>query len=450
MAIDATLMKREVDLVVAEGQANTHYRIECQIQAAGVWYNPFRLDLYSISRNYEVAWSEELVISFLIGLGTYTYRLIPNRTNLLVELRFIPLGEGSIKQRSDKRTQVLRYRGFIINQDNQALVGKQSQATNEDSLNRVAPISVEMQLLTETAYRVNMSSTGRCYRDMNPMDAVVALFTESVSSIGGNDSQRILGVDVVPGYNLEKRKTVVIPHGTRLNQVPLLVQEKEGGLYPTGVGRFLQDQRWWVYPLYDTERVNKKLRRLVVYNIPSNRMDGAERTYRLTDTQLIVLATGDASALDPSLFEQMNTGNGLRFTDARKLMTSFGVTKENRLLFDRASNLFEVAGNQLATEANNVQWAGPATGNPFKHYSTLAKNKGQTVAMTWRYGDTDLLVPGMPVEFHTVAEDKVVSYRGVLLAAHEQRVPAESGSVVQRHSSSVDMKLFINTDDPVI
>jgi len=448
MAVDATLMFREVDLVSQSGMSNSHFRIDCQLLVNGKWLTPHRLDLYTQERNYEASWGEELLINITLGLGTYTYQVLQFRDNLVAELKFVPLTENSDEQRSDINTQVVRYRAILIDQDNQALTGKHSQATTEEALNQAGLKEIQLQLLTETNYRMNMIPTGRLFRQVKPMDAVVSLLTESIAKVKGNGDQQILGINVTEGHNPEPRKVINLAHGIKMTQVVSHVQDQEGGLYPTGCGCFIQDQYWWVYPLYDTDRVNKQLKTLTVYNVPSDRLDGAERTYRETSNQVIVLATGDASALDPSLFEKLNQGNGLRFTDARKLIGGFAALKDNRMLFDRASNVFEVAASKLKTEFNNIAWTEDrSTANPFKHYSEMAKRNGRYVTMTWRHGDCDLLKPGMPVKFSTVHENQMRTYNGVLLGVQEQRIPAEAGAVSRRHPSSVILRLFINPEE---
>jgi len=445
MAVDATMMFREVDLVAKAGQGAALYRIDCQILADGKWYTPYKLDLWMQERNYQTDWGEGCMVSIMIGLGTYTYQLAKNRDNLIVDLKFVPVMENSGSQRSDLKARIYRYRAIIMNQMDPTLSNKQSQASNEEALNRL-PQQVQLQLMSETNYRLSMVSTGRIFRQVAPLDAVYALLTEAMQKVGGNNDEKLKGINVAPGYNTQKRNILTVPQGTLLKRVTHYVHEEEGGLYPTGVNCFIQDQYFWIYPLYNVENTNKQLKTLKVYNVPSNRLDGAERTYRLTDNQVIVLATGDATSLNQSLNDKLNAGNGVRFADARKLLDGFAVTKDNRLLMDRATNMFETVGTKLATAFNNVSWAGAPTGNPYVHYSELASKQGQQVTMTWRYGDSDLLFPGMPVEFSTVIDDKMHTYRGVLHRVNEQRLPAQDGAVADRHPSSINLTLFINTE----
>ena len=170
----------------------------------------------------------------------------------------------------------------------------------------------------------------------------------------------------------------------------------------------------------------------------------------MTENRVIVLATGDAKANNISNFNQLNGGNGLRFADARKLLGDFAVAKDNRMLIDRATNMFEFVSSAMDGEFNNVQFSDtPVSANPFRHYSSMAASDGQMVAIEWKHGDADLLRPGMPVQYRTIDGDLIVDYQGILQGVHEQRVPAEAGAVATSYPSIVRLKIFLNTKEPL-
>lgn len=444
MAVDATMLFREVDTIASEGLNRSNYNISCSILAGGEWITPLRLNLESLERDFERGFADVRVIEFLMALGDYTYKLIPNRDNLLIDLKFTPMFEAGGGQ-ADEEIRTLRFRGILIDQDNQAMAGKHSQATDAAALDRLPPRSVQLQLVDEASYQVLMLTLNPNFRKISPMDALRAILTMSMDFVKGSDTQRILGINTVPGFNTEPRNQITIPHGTPLKQIPDLLQNQDGGVYATGLGCYLQNQYWYLFPLYDTTRFIKTPRSLTVLNVPSNRYFGAERTYRTTNQQIIVLATGNVAVLDTTAFDYLNAGNGLRFADARRLLTTFGVTDNNRMLIDRASNLFEVSAEKMKTDVNNFRWSDDRiTSNPFKHYTAIAQKKGAYVNVEWMHGDSNLLYPGMPVKFLTVQDNALKTYEGVLLGLHQQRIPAEIGAVAIRYPSKVTLKLFLD------
>jgi hypothetical protein len=438
---------REVDYIVAQGESASHVRLSCRIRAGREWIDPQLLELSSLERDYEDGYADLRVIQVLIGAGTYAYRLLPNRDELWVDLTATPLHENSTRTRSDRPTVSKRYRAVLMEQDNPGLVGRTPQASSEADLNLTAPKTVQLQLLDEGVHQVRMLTVGRVYRNTTPLNALASLLTETTQLLSVNNQQAIQGVEAAPGFNQTPRAQIVIPHGTPLTKVPTLLQNEEGGIYGTGLGCYLQAGIWHLFPAYDLQRYRTTPKVLTILNVPPNRYRGAERTYRVTTNQVVAVAAGDMSSLDVGLATQLNEGNALRFSDARKLL-SFAETKGNRTLLKRAENLFEVAGPVLKTGLTNARWAAErSTANPFKFYSQMAQRNGQYLSVQWLHGDAELLYPGMPVKFMTNADGKLVTLHGTLLGVHEQRLPGNAGSGIQNYPGMVTLKLFLSRNE---
>lgn len=443
MAVDSTLLLREVDAIVNTGQGVSHYRLTTVIKAGTEWVVPTRLDLYSLERDYEGSYGDTLVLEMLLGLGTYAYRIYPNRDSLFVDITATPLYENTATQRSDIPTRVRRYRAILMDQDNPGLVGRSPQASSEQDLNMTGPKKLTLQLVDEGLYQSRMITVGRLYRKSTPMNALRSLLTETTQLVDGKDQQQILGVNAVEGHNTVVRDHVIIPHGTPLFRVPSLLQEQEGGLYATGIGCYLQNRYWHLFPLYNTKRFDQSSYTLTILNVPPNRYYGAERTYRRTDRQVVIVTAGNMSAQDDGRYQQLNEGNAVRFTDARRLLT-FGESQNNKTQLHRRENVFEFEGPTMDGGLSNARWGEQrATANPFPHYTQMAQRSGRYMMVEWLHGDSSLLVPGMPVKFMTAADDKLKVFYGVLLGIHEQRVPSEPGVDSKQYPASLRLKVFL-------
>lgn len=446
MAVDTTLLMREVDNIVNRGQGLTHYKLKCRIRAGTQWLDPISIASFSLERDYENNAGDGILVELTVGKGDFAYTIIPNRDELWVELTSEPLFENSDVRRTDTPTRTRRYRALLVDNENPGLTGRQAQESSAADLNRTAPKVVQFQLMDEGFYQARMVSVGRLYRNEVPAVALRSLLTETQSLVTGADSQKIHGVDLAGGYNQTVRDHLILPHGTPLLKAPSLFQNHEGGIYPTGLGCYLQSGYWYMFPLFNLRRHETTPRVLTVVNVPSNRYMGAERTYRKTVNQVVIVAAGGASSRDAGLSGQLNQGNALRFTDARKLLTWVD-HGNNKAVSDRGSNLFEVEGAVLKSGMSNARWAEErATSNPFKHYTSLASRRGQYVAVEWQYGDSELLYPGMPVKYLTNVDNEVRTLYGVLLGVHEQRLPQENGVVHSRFPASLTLKLFIERE----
>lgn len=443
MSTDNTLINTEMNEVRTNGKG-AHYYIKVQLLVNKVWVTPLKMDLYSVDRDYELGYADIRVLSFMMLLGTYTFDVLPYRNDIQVDVTYVPVGETGSGQLTNQRAFTRRYKGMLMDPSDATLSTNISNQGNRTALDNQPPKQVEIQLVEECMYDLQMRTVGSKFRGMTPYDVLMTILTATQGYMEGKDEKRILGVNPVGTPNTTSRTQIVIPHGTKIGKVPNILQNDEGGVFSAGLGVYLQDQYWYVYPLYDTAHASKQKKTVTIYAVPADRYDGSEKTYRETDNRLIILASGDVQSLNISDNTQVQSGNGLRFLDATKLLNGFAVNNGNRMLIDKASNLFEFAAKKITDGINNIQWsAKPISGNPFVHYSAMARMNGRIVTVMWRHGDGDLLDPGMLVEFFAVAEGKINKYKGVLLGTRENRTAAEPGMNVTRHPGIVDLKLFI-------
>lgn len=456
MAVDNTLLMREVEDIRDNGLGNSAWRIDMQMLVKdNHWVKPFKVELEHLSRDYanKDQFSDRRMVQFTMQQGDFQYDVIPNRDNLLVELAYVPLKYNSSSPDPARKTEVKRYRAILMTEANNAVTNKNAQTSSREALNQLSMISVAVQLIEEAAYRINMMSYGNGLRQCTTMMAIQEVLGSTITTVGTQVSKTVQGINFQEGYNTSIRTAMDFPDGILLKDIPHYIHEQEGGVYPTGFGRYFQDGYWYIYPLYDSTRYRKNTRVLKVINVPNDRYQGAERTFKVDEQHVTVLATGDASSLDHGLADNLKQGNGLRFGDVTKLLGEFGTAKDNRTLIDRASNIYEVSTGLLETGMNNVRWAyDRATSNPFKQYSEMARRRGMALKLQWYHGDSDLLYPGMPVKFITINDNNVETYNGVLLGVDEQRSQPDANVEITSHVGIVTLGLFINRKegDPII
>lgn len=443
MSTDSTLLMREVQDIIENGEGHYNYLMDVSIRVGKEWIKPIRLDTTFLSRDYSNGQLGDIrTIEFLLGYGDLVLGLIPNRDNLLVDLTEIPLMESNSARDWDKRSVTKRYRGILNLSpgDDATLTSKHSQLTSREALNQVSLVPVQIQLVEELIYKYLMVTIGETYRQMTTKDVFVYQ-TKKTNDLLGVD----LPIDFADGYNPDIKHQIPIPDGLPLKNLGHYLQENEGGIYPTGFGRYIQDERMYVYPLFDTTRYRKNTLSLNIINVPNDRYQGAEKTFKISNKHITILATGDASSLDNNLAQSLQVGNGLRWGDASKIFQNFSISKDNRMLVDRATNISEVVVKPLETGVNNVRWAKDRmSSNPYLHYTELARLQGLQIDLQWVHGDSNILIPGMPVRFMTISDNLVKTYHGVLLGVGERRTTSDSGAVVHRHVGIVNLSIFVN------
>lgn len=449
MSVDSTLLMKEVERVQKFGDTFFNTRMDIRIYANKKWMTPIRFDYYQLHRDYSNNQLGDIrMVEFLMLLGDYTFDLMPYRDNIMVEVTEQPLLETNSERDWNGTLTTRRYKGILnmAEGDNSVLENKQSAMTNKEAMNQVGMRPVQLQLVEDLIYRMMMVSVGKTLRRTTTIDALVSLYTEYGAALGGTDDTRFLGkATIPPGWNTEVRHQIPFPDGMLLKDVPRYLQNEEGGVYPTGLGRYIQNRVLYVYPLFDTTRYRKNTKVLNVINVPNDRYRGGEKTFLNSAKSITVLATGKNKVTDDGIASKIQNGNGIRFGDATKLLEGFSVIKDGRMLTDRASNIYDVVAEPLANGINNIRWAvDRMTGNPYRQYTEMAQKSGQQLEIEWEKGYAELLEPGMPVKYQVIDGDTVKTYYGVLLGVTETRGPTDGAAVTAKFGTTVKLAMFLS------
>lgn len=453
MAVDSTLLMQEVATVIDQGQGDSNRMFTFQIKAGDTWLTPLRIESVRKIRAYaDNQFADIYLLEAKFFAGVYAFDLVKNRDALIAEVTSTELQPGSSAPVADKESVTRRYVAVLATINDNAATNKHSQLNSREALDQaMPPVDALLQLIDECTYKAMMLSGGANYRNMVPMDALFAEYTALFKAMSRKDTERVLDIRITPGFNPTRRTNVIIPHGMHWKDMVFHLHEKEGGLYASGVGRYLQDQILYIYPLYDTVQYRKNSRVLSVINVPNDRYKGGEKTYKVDDQSVTIICTGEAALNDRSFFDKLTNGTGSRFMDANMLLGNLGLVKDGKVLVDKASNLFEVAVDALSEAKSNIQWAAKrVTGNSYLEFSKLASKQGQDLEIEWTHSNIDLLEPGMAVKYQTVDGDTVESYYGVLLGAEELRAPAGDGVINTRFpgKAKLTIRMIRRVNDP--
>lgn len=446
MSYDATLLNKAAERVITEGDGYYNVKTLINIKANNRWIKPQRLDYLHLVRDYSLAMGDVRQVECLMLLGEYTYDLLPYRDNLIVDLTEIPLMDGQSTRNWDRRAGTKRYKAIIDMQgtDNTVLTNKSAAMTDKRQMDMIGMKSVVLTLIDEVCYKLMMVTIGTTLRQMTTLDMLIWIHNYYFKKLFDGSNTRVESTNIWrQDFNPDIQHQIAFPDGLPLKDVPKFLQNDEVGVYPTGLGRYYQDSRFYVYPLFDFTRYRKNARVLNIINMPNERFQGTEKTFLVTPNSVTIIATGNIKGDDLTTGNRIQYGNGVRFGDAKTLLTQ-GLTKDNRLLLDRATNLYEVAGDPLAGGLNNVQWASERfSANPYKHYTEMAQQQGQSVNVQWFRGNVDLLDPGMPTRYQVLDGDTVRTYYGTLLGVNDNRIPTDPGNNVSKYDGIATLSLHL-------
>ena len=445
MEIERTALMREIEAITSQPVDNlTYYHWRCEILANEKVVVPLKLISIDFIRDYAGAFGDEIYLELFIGAGTYSHLVYPFKEDLRVTLIRDPIGRVDTDADVDKQSESFTFRAAVNKEASSVIEGETRYGSNAFTGDLTDILYVKFQAVDPLLEQLRMQTTGGVMRDTTTADALKYILTDVSAKIDLDEENKIHGVDMYEPSNKEPQKHIVIPHGTKLVDVPDYLQQKCSGIYNAGLGFYLQHRNWFVYPLFDFQRFDKSLKTLTLINVPKNRMPGIEATYRKTTNQVIALCTGSVRHRDDSERQQLNEGNGIRFLDARKVMDGFAAVEGNRMQVQRGENNSEFVGAQRKTGLNNVQTTPTAiTSNPFQELSRLARRSGAMLQCEWQNSSYEDIYPGMPVKYMYAVNGEVQEVMGVVLGAHHY-VETTPGPTARRYLCTTVLTLCVD------
>lgn len=453
MNIQDSPIYKEILRIFGDGAKPINYMWSCQIHANGQVIDPYVVRDITIKRNYhEGYYSDEMLIEVDMRPGDYDFLLWPYKDALEITLKRTPLAESTGSQTLDQAVQTQRYRAIplqmasgLIQQDNIA-------SGNKNTADNLTIKTAQFQLIDLVIERIRMMSMGCVIRNSTPADAIGGLLKLYSDQTNVDKDISVQGVDIAPGSNAQSRTHIVLPHGTKVVDMPLYIHKYCGGVFATGFCTFLQNRIWYVFPPYDLQRYHNttKAKTLTVVNLPKNRLPSVERSYRVTDTQVVILANGETKHVDNSEFKAANDGNGVRFTLADNVMNSFITVDNNRAITSRNNNNVEAIFEQRPTGLNQVTISNARiTSNIPYEKSKLAYRAGAFVAVSWEQALQEVIYPGMPLKYIYEQSGQINELYGCVVGAQYFVTKLNKNMLGERFQCNSALMLFIEKADPL-
>lgn len=444
MEITTSSLYREIEGVLANTNIVNTFRWDAEIHANGITFNPLKIISIDKPLDYEHNYGDEIIIRLAIPGGTYVKRVFPFQNNLEITLYKIPVKPVTDTANVDEETEVERFTAILINKTNPALEGNGNNNPSEEALNLTNIFEIDFQLINKSLEKLRLITVGGIYHDVTSEDVIKAVLTKESASVSIDKNKTPMGVDMIPANNTAKRKHIVIPHGTKLVDIPNYVHSKCGGVYNAGMSYYFQKDFWYIYPTYNTKRYNEAKKTLTVINVPPDKLPGVEVTYRKYGSNLTIIATGEVKFKDDTNLMQLNTGNGIRFSDANKFMNGYVEVKDNKATISRGANNTEFISEERKNKNNNVLMSPNAiNANPYVEYSELARKQGSLITMTWENSNDSLIFPGMLVKIMYLEGSDIKELYGTLLNVHHYTYLKEPGLLAGRHVTNSAITVFV-------
>ncbi len=431
MSFDNSTITKEISQIQAN-IAPREYMYSGTIHANDVDYPILKIKSYIRLRDYANNKSDKVELVATIGIGTYNNVVRRNRGALEITIRRSEATSAGSVEFVGGDVSVERFIAVPPEEPEKSMYDSLSVDTKEEDADKLAVIDVSFELTNPTIMRMRGITVGGLYTSKDVGQLLLTLMTAFSRGLEVDTIKDVKGVDLIPGYNTTPRKSFEIPHHINLLDLPSYVHKNCGGVYSAGLGWYLQDYLWYIYPLYDTTRFDKERSTLTVILLPENKQPFIKNSFKQTDTQLSVIITRAPRVFDDTEAFQLNAGNGVRFADASKVMSGFGNASDNKYTVEKQQNVYEVVANNRTDGLNLAPIANDnLSDNPFVEYSRLARGKTVHVQFEWLYSDDRLLYPGMPVRIIRWVKENIKEEYGTLLGSESFNLLADNAQTDQ-------------------
>lgn len=370
-------------------------------------------NLHRLSK-FNTAMADHLFVDLMMIKSEYFKLIGANRRLLQLHLTRTPNSIAGTNSRvGNAVTEV--YNAYLTENSSEAIETRSGQLTGNytDDLGELVEIDVQLVELGLSEFR--LWDIGGVYRNVTIGNLLQGLMSQPLKAKGPNGSPGY-NVTLYPPDNKEIYYQLVVPNGVGLSDLPGWVQ-KQWGVYSSGLGYYLYQGMWYLYPLYDTSRYAKAKKRLTIVNVPSNEMHGNTHSYVLENDELFILATGKTKHEDTADRLMDLSGTGFKAAKMDNLVDKFHDSANGETIVPKGRNLMAVSFEQREGELTHIKAVnGLFTSNVWEASSNSIVNMGNIVVVAWENSNPSLLYPGMPIRFTYKYRGVAYALNGALLA----------------------------------
>lgn len=444
MEIESTPLFLEATRIMQSGQTNTNFGWRAIVDYGdNQLYVPLKVISVNNIRNYVDAYTDEMTITLLVPLGAYARRIYPNRARLQITLTKIYITETGGAVRADDPSDNEVYSAILLGDTLAPTEMQGAESVDEFSLDLKQVLEIHFQLFNKSMEQIRFMIVGGIFRRTKVDTLLRSILTKESSKADVDNQRAIEGIDLSPISNKDTKEQIVITDGTKLVDVPDYLQ-KRIGIYSSGLGNYIQNRHWYLFPLFDTNLFQDRQNTLTIIVLPKNKFTNIERTYSKRGDCLTILMTSETGFQDDSGAEYINDGNGARFTDAAKVLTDSVTIKNNKAVISRKRNNNEFITDTKPDGLNHTPIPNERiTSNPFVITSRLNNRRGGYFKGVWQNSDPKLITPGMVTRLIYSDLKEIKEFYGVVHKT--DNISHMQGDInANRYSNQSVLTVFVN------
>ncbi len=390
-----------------------------------------------ITSDYVANISEIIAIEFHMLYGDFYKNVLPEKHNL----------EFTLVNKVHNIQTSIRYK-FALTSHKENTNTSNLNNTSLKDLNKTALAIVKGQCVDrfiETFRTLTTFGVFRSAKGAKVQDVISVLFKEQFDKVKINNYPKKKKLSMIPPNNERAYKQIVIPDNTRIVNLPTFLQDNDYGVYNAGIGTFLQmveekKDVWtpffFVYPLYDTGKILKTSKKLVVIAASTNIYTGIDRTFMVEGDVVKIIGNPDAQIMDVRDDVVMNKGIGYKALESDSVMTR--TPKVNGCLVCTNPDEFRVdISNDSREDSVNFRPDVGITNNHYREKQNILQDLGNPIIVKWKFSNPSLIIPGMSVTYiYETKEGPVKSMTGQVIGMH-------SGTDVSKKARVTMLNLFL-------
>lgn len=394
-----------------------------------------RVDSFEIVRDYQIGFIDNFIIKCQLTRRMYNEIVWPSRNNIKVRLTATQVTEqqhgkvliGAIKEYREYKGLILNPVEMTQSTEDASTIFDNGRAGDEKIL-----MDLQVQVIPIFAEELYKMTYGGIFTT-EPWRLLRNMLQEAMWMVSKEMPD---GVDFIEPDVNSKILEILIPHGTRVIDLPRYIQKNWYGIYRDGIGSYIADRHWFIYPLYRIGRWDKEKHKITMSILPQAFMIKNLRSYHVNVGEVNIICSADTGQFDEVVSNSYNYGDGYTVFDGEKLAQD---------AVEWGGGIVKVDGRKARKEIVKYPDQGKKNYLPMadQHVvesdidvkTNISARQGIVIKCTWEHSHPFLLHPGMPVKVVFFKAAVKYTVEGNILS-EAVSVSLESGPSIRRHFST--------------
>lgn len=444
LSIHDTPFKAEVGAVTSRGGSSPCFSFDLEFIIGGIAYRPYTITGIDEINDFIGDYYPILAVTFQTSIAIKE-KMIEASASIEAILKRYEIGrETPYNVQALRNPTMTRYKAKLYVEESDHVSQNNPAINNEDYTANKTMVEVKVQLVEAGFEKLAARHVGGNYNNISGSKLIRHLVDFHANRDNDDVASMLTGVDMAPSSNEEVRSYILLEHGTSLVEAMHSINQNCGGIYPTGFSYFIHRNTWYVFPPYALKRFTENRQKLVVVNLPKNRVPGLERTYDITPSLITVLATRDVTITDKRESKKVSFGTGVSFGDASKLMDGFANVMNNKLLVDGSTNVNDLLVSERSDDINQIRFAkDKLTSAKNLELSKFAPSKGFVMMIAWENSISGVIYPGMPVRVLYLVKNRPRTVEGSVIGIRTVYYPYEDSFPARKFGTLTYLEVFV-------